>query len=733
MFYNVIVKAFFLVGFIIVLMSSSLQVFAETEETQLALENDKDLVIILIPGLSLQEAVNEGNLEKLQKFISRGAIGLMNQGVSGRYHPAASYISLGSGVRATTEQDANIVLQKEETNEGVTGQTLYHRHFGKNQIPETSALVPNLPILESSNNKLRHTVNLGSLGHNLQESDTELFYWGNSDTNEIERFGVLTFMNTKGYLDNTIISSEKTLTYSKEHPYGKKTNYDNLKEQLNSNLNSNLDIQIYELGDLWRIKQYSSNLKEDRKLTLKDEAYNEINNILEFIGDYTDTHQVVVLNPVNTVSDYHSGQRLNFFLVSPAEKQGLLTSNTTQRTGIISNLDFAPSLLKHQNNNIPETYLGDVINFNYEEHVAKELTDTKNVFLQIHQNRPLIIQGFILFQIIVILSGLINSLLFNKIIPLVDTLLLSMMVSPLLFLFLGGFPDLEIVKTSIILILGSIAIAIFIQHYFDTKDAVILLALLVSGSLILDTLMGNQLLYKSVLGHDPISGARYYGIGNEFMGILLGSYTLFMLSFAEKNPRLLWSYVPVTIFIVYLFAHPQLGANFGGFISTIGVFVFVILLLRNDFNIKIDIKLILFGGIGIALLAFVLLIILNTRTEVISHLGRTIELVNNQGIQELYNIIIRKVSMNISLIRYSIWSKVLLAFLGVLLTILVFKPTDKINQLKRTSPFIYRAIQANAIGSLLVFLLNDSGVVAAATIMIFVVPPLLLYTTPKKV
>ena len=37
-----------------------------------------------------------------------------------------------------------------------------------------------------------------------------------------------------------------------------------------------------------------------------------------------------------------------------------------------------------------------------------------------------------------------------------------------------------------------------------------------------DLLTGATMIKSSVLGYDPMAGARYYGVGNEYMGVMIG-------------------------------------------------------------------------------------------------------------------------------------------------------------------------------------------------------------------
>ena len=48
--------------------------------------------------------------------------------------------------------------------------------------------------------------------------------------------------------------------------------------------------------------------------------------------------------------------------------------------------------------------------------------------------------------------------------------------------------------------------------------------------IVLDIATGGSMIRNSVLGYDPIIGARYYGIGNEYMGVVTGSIIIAVCS-----------------------------------------------------------------------------------------------------------------------------------------------------------------------------------------------------------
>jgi hypothetical protein len=121
---------------------------------------------------------------------------------------------------------------------------------------------------------------------------------------------------------------------------------------------------------------------------------------------------------------------------------------------------------------------------------------------------------------------------------------------------------------------------------------------------------------------------------------------------------------------------------------------------------------------------FMALISINTEVAASTHLSRAVGLVLEGKFSEIINIIIRKFSMNIKLIKYTIWSRVFLLGLTALF-IIFYKPMDMIKKIKKKYPYIASGILGILIGSLLALISNDSGIVAAATMMVYAVAPLI--------
>ena len=125
-----------------------------------------------------------------------------------------------------------------------------------------------------------------------------------------------------------------------------------------------------------------------------------------------------------------------------------------------------------------------------------------------------------------------------------------------------------------------------------------------------------------------------------------------------------------------------------------------------------------------ALLSLALLWALNIRAPQAnpSHVGRFGEMFQQRGLEVFWETASRKLAMNWRLVRYSIWSRVFVTFLG-LQGLLFFYPLGLLKSLKQEQPYLLLGMGAALVGSIAALLTNDSGVVAAATMLLFGVPP----------
>ncbi len=115
--------------------------------------------------------------------------------------------------------------------------------------------------------------------------------------------------------------------------------------------------------------------------------------------------------------------------------------------------------------------------------------------------------------------------------------------------------------------------------------------------------------------------------------------------------------------------------------------------------------------------ASVALILLDARNPEASHIGRAWRTLTQQagGSGQLAAIVLRKLAMNIRLLRYTAWTQVLIAFL-VILGAMAAGARGAFQRFRRDHFGLYAAFMGGLAGALAAMAVNDSGVVACATL-----------------
>ncbi len=88
---------------------------------------------------------------------------------------------------------------------------------------------------------------------------------------------------------------------------------------------------------------------------------------------------------------------------------------------------------------------------------------------------------------------------------------------------------------------------------------------------------------RSYLGYDPIIGARYYGIGNEFAGVYLISALMLLHPLFSGKRKMLTTIIFMVIFffLVFILGKNTLGTNAGATLSVGITFAFLLYRLNS--------------------------------------------------------------------------------------------------------------------------------------------------------
>lgn len=663
---------------------------------------DNKVFMVIVNRLSLSDIEYMNNLKSI---IEDGSIGLMNtRGFIG-YKGAEGYITINASSKAySSYETANSFNLDKEV------KAIYERRTGKTTEGYNIANIEINKLYNLNNSKTINSV-IGALGDNLHNSGYKTAVFGNSDTaDSFIRTNCLIAMDSSGLIDFGNV--DNVLIDDNSYPFGIKTDFNRILSEV-KDTKPKASLFIVETGDLDRLNQYSSNLSQDMFLEQRKMILFDIDSFLEnLFTEVIDNKSMLIIVSPNSPEDKIDNSRLSPIIIwDGGESKGVLSSGTTRRNGIVSNIDIAPTITKYldaDNNN----FVGHAINasntdekLNYVVNLNNRVNIVSNLRAPYLNFYSSLVMAITILGILVILM---KGCRFNKKISLINFVLSLILILPFVFLLVAYF-DISNPFTFFIIVLLLVLGTLFVLRFIKENNRMTLLLTMTYLSLVIDLVLGGNLLRYSVLSYDPIIGARFFGIGNEFTGVILTTMIMLTALNMEKTRgnKLFLLILPLTILCV---SHPNIGANLGGTISilfaSISYFLYI-------FRVNIDLKKILF--IGIIVLIFILLmgiidIYINPNP---THLGRTLLMILNSGPMSIISIILRKVQMNIKLMGSSIWSKVLL--ITILAEIcLLLGCRKKIVSIMKNNRYLSGGLISTFIGSIVGLLVNDSGVLLAA-------------------
>lgn len=389
-------------------------------------------------------------------------------------------------------------------------------------------------------------------------------------------------------------------------------------------------------------------------------------------------------------------------------KPGLLTSGTTRTPGLIANVDIAPTLLDWLDVPVPAWMQGRPL-----QHLpaSQALAVIQRLDYLTRLNRRALAPVFVALGIAVLTAGTLGLTLGPRS-RLVGRLcaftLLALMTMPLALMAAAFFvpPSPLGLLALCVLIMAVLASGALLASRGRWDAAPWVVAWATIAWISADTLSGQPLAKISLLSSGILEGMRYYGIGNELMGVFIGFTVL-----AACGSRLpLAAATGLAVWVALLLGSPWHGANAGGFITAV-VACGAALACRKGWRIGpwAAAALALGGCAGAALLA-----VADARlTGNPSHMGSTLAAAHRFGHEHVVAILTRKLQMN-ARILLNPWMLTAIGCIGAV----VFAPrwglAARVREIAERYPDWSAALPAILWGGLAALLFNDSGAIAAS-------------------
>lgn len=715
-----------LLGILFLLSSMAIPISA----AQPADESGK-VYLILVDKLSIYD-ISPQSTPHLTRLIDNGAVGLAsNRTLRGRNNMDTS-ITMGAGNIGRVYANGIMAYNHDEyvTERRQDARDLYRKSTGFDP-GMSSCLLVNLPEIYIGMEKEKVTTLPGAMGEVLRLNNHPVCVLGNGDNSEQHlRAGVVVAMDSRGQVPLGDVGPD-TILNNPTSFLSRETNYNHLLQQIDI-YNVQADLFVVDLSDLARLDVEANTAfptiaeqEKQKRLSLID---NFVHQIEKNMNPTRDNLLVVSLSPAR---EQVGNKNLFTPVIAYGEgiERGFLTSSATRRDYVVANTDIAPTVLQYFGlNDQTGTMIGrPFITTPADGDTLQAAQGLCSLTSTVNRLRVPLIKGYVVLQIIIILLALASIFWLKEISRFVEIAIVALVAFPLVLLPLGKLPAGPDWMYILVAIAATIFISWALMRLFHGNAFTSFFALSLGTVVLLsfDLLTGTSMIQSSVLGYDPMAGARYYGIGNEYMGILLGSTiataAIFYERFKGRSGLLLVALL--FAFESYLIASPHLGANSGGMLA--GPFAFLVTFLLLG-EVRMRPRTVLAAlGVAVLILASVAFYDMTRPIELQTHIGRAANQIASGGWTQGLIIIMRKLAMNLKLIRYTIWSWVFIVILLVL-ALLVYRPVGAMAQLRQERPYIVKGFGGIITGALVALAVNDSGIVAASTTSIYLVVPLLI-------
>lgn len=710
------------------ILASLFIIFGSTFTNINAEQTKGKVIFINMSRSSLEDMMNIKEIRN--KVEKEGYVGLMNiKGDQGN-DDGRSLATMGATGRSTIAKfdDKEAVDFLEPNN---VEKKEYEASTGKK-----AKKIVNMESNRTSNENIEQgefESTLGMVGQVLSDNGYKTSVIGNSDYYNYDgdviknRNIAFAAMDNYGRVDDGNIDNINIKDSSM--PFGIATDYKKLKSET-KRLYKDTDAIYVDLGDTYRLDEYKMNLNQNTYSKMKAKTYSRINSYLKEVFSMVnenDTVYIVSAFPSNL--DYSNKKRLSPIMkFSSKEKgKGLLTSATTRRDGIVANMDIGVDILNNfglSNEMMLGRSMTNIEKDNNIEFLQKEYEKINSTALiragVVNTFVGLVSASWVIGLIAVLVSKRISPKYKEKVFVILKELIKFGIIMPLSFMLAPIFNFSGQISMSLGVIAVTFIIYIVSKFLFKEDDMKQMgfIALVTICLIAVDAIFGTYLMKNNIMSYDAMVGARYYGIGNEYEGVTIGSavFAFAVLLYYKKIPKLLSAIAFVIILITS--AYPSMGANVGGAISESAAYILFILLM---YNIKVDWKKVL--GIIIAVACVVgVFAFMDISSGSPSHLGLFVQQIMLNGPGEIILMFTRKIEMNMKLAQTSVWVNILIV--GILIiAALIFKPNKHFKVIAKKYPMIFKGFIASMVGCIITLLVNDSGIVAASTASIYILIP----------
>lgn len=687
-------------------------------------DDDRRMLIVALPGLTWAE-VQYTAMPALEAFLEDAAVAdLAPRSVRHSSRSGDAYLTIGAGTRAIGDPlvDGD-ELPPDADFAGEPAGGVYERRTGDR--PRGSALALAWPSLVRANDREPYDAVLGLLPATLERAGVSTAVIGNADGSDIsavsrERQAALAFADRKGRLASGSVD-EDLLVDAPDQPFGVQLDEARVLDAFDAVwADRGRRAVLVEASDLARTIRYRSLVDADRYTQLRGDALRRADSLLGRLLEEVDPERDAVL----VLAPYLSPTRTGLTMVAlrePGRPAGYLRSASTQRAGIVTLVDVAPTILHTFDIARPTEMEGRFFEVERSSSSVDHRIDRLASINDASRFRERLLTPTTI-ALVLALAGIVAA----AIVAIVDrrsrrwrdviafAALADLAGLPVSYLA-RGFPleDLGSGFYWSFLVAGSLAVAGVATALARRRDPLTALAIVLGLSMLVlvgDVMTGSNLHLSAAFGYSPTGNSRLYGISNYSFGLLSVASCLLaaMVALRWRTARGRIAALGLMTFTLVVLGVPIWGSDVGGIIAfTPTILVFAALLYQRRPSIK---GIIATGAATVgAVVAFGFVDLARPAAER-AHLGRLFERIGDEGLQPLLSIVERKLLANVRVSTSSFW----VAAIPIAIAAWLFlkrwdgRPLERIHE---RVPTLHAALVAGTIAAVLGSVVNDSGAI----------------------
>ena len=638
------------------------------------------LLVIALPQATWED-LRKGWTPHLESLMQRGAVGLMPAAASSDPDPGRTWVTLGAG-RAAVSGNGEVGWRG---GEGGEAQLSVADLYVANHAAHTSARP-------------------GLLGSRLRASGlrTGVVVYGNVDEDHAP-LGLVTLMDEEGRVDRLRVAPAC-------HPEGAA---DAVAAAMREAL-AECDVVLLQIQPHIAAVAYGMPPREVAQspwhIGLADDMVGECLDLIEGMEAL-----VLVVSPVSPGSSHRGERRLAPMLMYEAGDRsgpGVLTSASTRWEGMIAPSDFAPTVLSWWQVADGPVYAGmsgRAMRSAHSDQAIARVTRLDEALTYRHQLQITAATSYVVYGAVLLAVALAIALAAPQKLSALRGAGLGLALAPI-GLLLSPLCGLRIVWVEVLVAAAiTTALGLACCHIRPARRALAVALLGGAALIVADALGGSHLMRKSALGFGVMAGSRFYGLGNEYLGVLIGMSAVGLGALVDLSARGRRLAGALGALVVLCVGAPFAGANWGGsFAAAAGLLAVWLAGARG--------RRAAFVPAAIALLAASVampaaLDLLKPAADR-SHIGLTFTSLLAGHSSTIGDTITRKLAMNKGILLYSPLNALIALAAAALLWLLLRRGGPLQQALSGAS-----GLRAGLIGALIAAaaagLVNDSGLVAA--------------------